>query len=239
MKATAFLKDLFSRFVKSKWAWIALAYWLAHSVSYFVFALVIGKIPDSEVLLIHSPLDDAIPFFEWFVFPYVTWYLLLFFVGVRAFALGKRAFLRFHLLAVPCMLVSMIFFLFQPNGLPLSIRPDFDALGRNNLATWAVKLIYLIDSPPRVVMPSMHCSVSAVIPAFYFMTPEFRGRYGLKAAVTALCVLIILATVFIKQHSVLDLFAGVGFGLAVTLAVRLGEWIHDRRAARRLVNEGE
>ena len=232
MKPSEYLADLFRRFLKSKWAWFAVAYWLAHSVSYFVFALIIGKIPDSEVLLIHSPLDDAIPFFEWFVFPYVSWYLLLFFMGVRSFALGKRAFLRFHLLAVPCMLVSMIFFLFEPNGLPLSIRPDFDSLGRSNFATWAVKLIYLIDSPPRVVMPSMHCSVSAVIPAFYFISPEFRGRCGLKIAVSVYCAAIILSTVFIKQHSVLDLFAGVGFGVAVALLVRIGEWIYDRRRAK-------
>ena len=222
-------RELTGRFVKNKWAWAAVVYWVVHSILYEVFVRVYGTFPPEKILLIHSPLDDRIPFLEWFVVPYVIWYLFVLAVAIRSFSMGNRALLRFHLLTVPCMLASMVFCLFVPNGLPLSIRPVFEELGRNNPAIWAVKLLYSIDSPPLVVMPSMHCSVATVLAGFYLISGEFRGRVKRKAAVGILSVLIVLSTVFIKQHSVLDLIFGVLLGAAVTLLVWLGETIYDRR----------
>ena len=71
--------------------------------------------------------------------------------------------------------------------------------------------------------------VATVLAGFYLISGEFRGRVKRKAAVGNLGVLIVLSTVFIKQHSVLDLIFGVLLGAAVTLLVWLGETIYDRR----------
>ena len=38
--------------------------------------------PSDPKYIIHSPLDDFIPFNEWFIFPYGSWFFLL--AGVTA-----------------------------------------------------------------------------------------------------------------------------------------------------------
>ena len=53
-------------------------YWVVYLVWFFWLDLTI-KDPK---YIIHSPLDDSIPFNEWFVFPYCSWFLLL--AGVTA-----------------------------------------------------------------------------------------------------------------------------------------------------------
>ena len=49
------------------------AYWVVYLVWFFWLDLTITD----PKYIIHSPIDDFIPFNEWFVFPYCSWFLLL------------------------------------------------------------------------------------------------------------------------------------------------------------------
>ena len=53
-------------------------YWVIYLIWFFWLDLTI----QNPKYIIHSPLDDMIPFNEWFVFPYCSWFLLL--AGVTA-----------------------------------------------------------------------------------------------------------------------------------------------------------
>ena len=48
--------------------------WLGYFALYF---LTENLIPHSRCYVVHSPLDEIIPFCEYFVIPYVGWYLLI------------------------------------------------------------------------------------------------------------------------------------------------------------------
>ena len=49
-------------------------------VGYFaLYVLTEGLIPAERCFVVHSRLDDLIPFCEWFVIPYVAWYGLIVF----------------------------------------------------------------------------------------------------------------------------------------------------------------
>ena len=68
-------KQLWSR--RRPHLWFQL-YWVVYLIWFFWLDLTI-KDPK---YIIHAPLDDRIPFNEWFIFPYCSWFVLL--AGVTA-----------------------------------------------------------------------------------------------------------------------------------------------------------
>lgn len=209
------------QYIKENKHCLLLLYWPVHTLWYELIRIFNAE---SEVWLIHSPLDDRIPFCEWFLIPYCIWYLYIAAVLLNALLRGgKREFLRSTSFAVGCMILPMIFCTLVPNGIPLSMRPDFDALGRENLLTKGVELLYASDSPPLSVMPSMHVSVSMALFCAVMTGESLKGKKLLKAASLILSLLICMSTVFIKQHSILDVFWGIVTAAVVFAAVTIAE----------------
>jgi membrane-associated phospholipid phosphatase len=184
---------------------------------------------DAQILIIESPLDAQIPFCEWFIIPYVSWYLCI--AGLTIFSVfkGKREFYRVNGLIIGCMVLPMIFCTLVPNGIDVAMRPNFETLGRENIATFFVKLIYAADSPPRNVMPSMHVSVSFAMFFAVLRSKFFKKNYIFKTFSGFWAVMIALSTVFIKQHSILDVFAGIGTAVLVFFIVTSAEKLYDKR----------
>lgn len=223
------MKKLIEFFKDKKYALILL-YWPIHFTWYELLRIIHPD--DNSVLIIESALDHKIPFCEWFVIPYYIWYFCIAAVTFYPLFKCKREFLRSSALIIGCMLLPMIFCTVCPNGIDIaSMRPDFDALGRDNFAIRLVQLIYKADTPARNVMPSMHVSVSwamlfAVLQSKIMLKkPIYRILAGI------LCISISLATVFIKQHSILDVFAGVGTALLVFVIVFISEKVYDKKKA--------
>ncbi len=207
---------------------LLLLYWPIHFIWYEILRV---SYADNDVLMIYSSLDDKIPFCEWFVIPYVFWYVYIAMVLIYSLVKGRREFLRADLLLTGCMVLPMIFCTVVPNGIELSMRPDFDTLGRSNWAIELVKSIYAADFPPRNVMPSMHVSVSWALMLAVLQSKPLKGKVILKSSAVIMSILISLATVFIKQHSVLDVFAGIATALSVFAIVFVAEKLHDKKSA--------
>ena len=49
------------------------AYWVVYLIWFFWLDLTVTD----PKYIIHSPVDDLIPFNEWFIFPYCSWFVLL------------------------------------------------------------------------------------------------------------------------------------------------------------------
>ena len=207
-------------YIKNNKHCLLLLYWPIHFLWYEIIRVVYA---DVSVLYIYSPLDDKIPFCEWFIIPYVFWYVYIALVLVYSLSRGKREFIRADLLLTGCMLLPMIFCTLVPNGIELSMRPDFNLLGRDNFAIDLVKSIYEADSPPRNVMPSMHVSVAWALMFAVLKSEGLKNRHALKIGAVVMSILISLSTVFIKQHSVLDVFAGIATAVLVLILVDLLE----------------
>lgn len=213
-------------YIKNNRYCLWLIYWPFHGLLYEAIRIITA---DSQVLMIESPLDAKIPFCEWFIIPYVSWYLCI--AGLTVFSVykGKREFYRVNGLIIGCMVLPMIFCTVVPNGISIAMRPDFDTLGRDNILISLVKLIYAADSPPRNVMPSMHVSVSFAMFFAVIKSKFFKKNYIFKAFSGIWAVMISLSTVFIKQHSILDVFAGIGTAVLVFIIVIVAEAVYDRR----------
>lgn len=172
---------------------------------YLLWYVWIEKRPMPDYYVIYTPLDDWIPFCEWFIIPYVMWYGYMLSVGLYLMTQDRGEFLRccvfvFGGLSL-CLLICTVF----PNG--QNLRPEI--FPRENLLTALIEGIYTADTNTNV-LPSMHVLGSMAIHTAVSRskTTVLRKR-GVRTASFVLCTLICLATVFIKQHSVLDGLAAI------------------------------
>ena len=157
----------------------------------------------------YCPLDDKIPFVRQFVFIYVLWYPLMAGMALWLLRRDRRAFLRYGWSVAAGLTLSIAIFFIWPSG--QNLRPA--ALPENDLASVLLRAIYAADTNTNV-LPSMHVvgTLAAVRAAF---EPECFDKKLPRWAVAALGLMINASTVLVKQHSLLDLLAGLALYLLI------------------------
>lgn len=172
-------------------------------VGYFsLYFLTENLIPRDTCYAVYSPLDDLIPFCEVFVVPYVLWYLLIVF-SLLYFALyNTDSFKKLMTFIIVTQVVAMAVYIIFPNRQDL--RPEF--FPRDNLFTDILGLIYSFDTSTNVC-PSLHVAYSVGI-ASVFLKEKDASR-ALKLIITVFCLLVCVSVAFVKQHSVVDIFAAI------------------------------
>ena len=151
---------------------------------------------------VRCSLDDRIPFTEGFLIPYFLWYFCM--IGVHLWLLIRNdpAYRQYSGYLVLTMSVSTLLFLLYPTCQDL--RPD--VFYRSNCLTDGVALLYRLDTNTNVC-PSEHVIGSA---GFFLAVTASSGtgsKHRVAAGVTAF--LTAVATVFLKQHSLIDVVAAV------------------------------
>lgn len=178
-----------------------------------MFSAVERLVPTTGYWVSYIPWDDAIPFCEYFAVFYCMWYVLLFTVGLYLLFQDEYNFRLFMYGIMIGFTACLVFCLLFPNGQDL--RPA--VFERRNFCTWLLGLIYHADTNTNV-MPSMHV-IGAMMCCFAVFHSEKLGRRGMRAGVILLTLLINVSTVFVKQHSLLDVFVGLGVSLLLYAAV--------------------
>lgn len=161
----------------------------------------------SPKFMVHVPLDDWIPFCEWFVIPYVLWYLYVFGGVVFFFFKEKASLVKMSEMIVAGMGVCLLIYMLFPNG--IDFRPT--VFPRDNPLTDLVGLLYQNDQPENV-FPSIHVLNSLAVHFAVHCSPLLRRHRWVEWVSLVLVVLICLSTVFIKQHSVMDVLGGAALG---------------------------
>lgn len=178
---------------------ILLVGWVVYFAMYF---LTENLIPVENCHVMHCALDDIIPFCEWFVLPYVFWYLLIVF-SLGYFALYDiDSFKKLQTFIIITQAVAMIIYIVYPSC--QNLRPA--EFPRDNILTDCVGLLYAFDTNTGVC-PSLHCAYSIGIASVWLKAPNVK--WYSKALITVFCALICLSTMFIKQHSAIDFFAAI------------------------------
>ena len=153
--------------------------------------------------VIHTPIDDRIPFCEYFIIPYVIWYFYIAFTLIYFMFNGTDEFFRALIMLYTGMTVFLVFSTLYPTGHLL--RPH--EFPRQNFCTAMVRFLYKIDTSTNIV-PSIHVFNS--VGCYIAITKNRRlhanpwAHYGFMA----LTVLIVMSTVFLKQHSFVDVVTG-------------------------------
>lgn len=181
------------------WPFYGIAFYIAEKCPGFVEKISITE-PFIEV---HCGLDDMIPFCELFLIPYLFWFVLL--VGMHAYTLllDVSAFKKMMLfIMISYTTTVVIYYLFPTEQL---LRPE--VFPRDNFLTRFMSDFYAYDTNTNVC-PSLH--VIGTWAAVYgaFKTERFRKK-GWVCAFLIVGVLICLSTVFLKQHSVIDVILAI------------------------------
>ena len=144
---------------KYKHAWPLLYVFIYMPWFILLETLIPADYPGLHIL--HCPLDDIIPFCEWFVIPYLLWFLYIPAVFVFLFYHSKNEFYRICAYEFTGMTIALLVCTFYPNGLNLRLTD----MGRDNILVQLVNFLYTNDTPTNVC-PSIH--VFATISALMF-----------------------------------------------------------------------
>ncbi len=181
--------------------------WPAYIVTYVLTEKFIsGPFHD-----IYCSLDVKIPFCEFFVIPYVLWYAMLAFVGLYTLFFDVPSFRKFHKFLIIACVITFTFYIIFPNE--QNLRPNLDGYARDNICVDIMRSLYKNDTNTNV-FPSVHVIFSLGMLFTMWDSKHFSGWLS-RTIVTLLALLVCLATVFLKQHSLLDLLAGAALAFAL------------------------
>lgn len=141
------------------------------------------------------PFEDKIPFMPYFIIFYLSTYVLAVFpyFFVKNIADYRNAALAYLVV----IFISSIVYLIYPVK---TIRPEFVA---DNIFLKMVAMLYAIAKPYNL-FPSMHVSLSALAAIICFKYNKKLGYW-----LIFWLIMIILSTLFVKQHYIIDLIAAL------------------------------
>ena len=149
------------------------------------------------VLHLRTPLDDALPLIPLFVIPYDSLEPLIYFSLIVFLVFRTRIFQSAALSLIVAMLVSYAVYFFLQTEVLRPVVSGSDTLSR------MIRDVYAGDNPYND-FPSLHTSLSTIIAIAWWRTDR---RLGIVAG--AWTALIVASTVFVKQHYVADVAAGL------------------------------
>ena len=158
--------------------------------------------------VIHFPLDQLIPFCEYFIIPYFLWFLYIAAVFIWLFFRDRENFYKYIVFLYTGMTIFLIASAVYPNGHLL--RPaKFD---RDNIFIRMVCFLYQADTSTNI-LPSIHVFNSIAAHMAVVHTPGLAKNKWTVRGSRLLAVSIILSTVFLKQHSCVDVICGILLGM--------------------------
>lgn len=172
--------------------------------------------PDlSTIHIMHCSLDDVIPFCEYFIIPYISWFLYIAVACMLVLLKGTDSeYVKLGISLILGMSLSLTICMIYPNG--LNLRPD--EFPRQNIFSHLVSLIYSSDTSTNV-FPSIHVFNSLAIHISISKLKALENYKWVKNSSLILCILICLSTVFLKQHSVLDVLGATILTLVLYIAI--------------------
>ncbi len=153
------------------------------------------KIIQESPNLIGSSIDNHIPFIEYFVYFYVIWYVMLIVVPYMFYKDDKILLKKYLTIYFVSATISNIIFILYPTTIERAVFIP------NTFSKNIVDIVYFFDVPVLNCLPSMHCVASFI---FIFIAIESRLKNQVKAWIISLSSLVVLSTLFIKQHVLYD-----------------------------------
>lgn len=174
--------------------------------------------PDARILI--TFIDKLIPFNKYFIIFYVTWYgyVALFLIYFCIF--DKEDYWKLLITLNLGMIIAYIIFYFFPTTVP---RPE---LSGNDIFTRLVRAIYGNDLPFNC-FPSIHV-INTLLVQLYVTINRNVNKY-IKIICNIVGILIILSTMFIKQHVFLD---AVSAAIIVYLLYLLMKYLLDYKGLK-------
>lgn len=200
--------------------------WLLLVIPTLGYVYVLINQDTQAVKMLYTDLDQAIPFNKWFIIPYAIWMPFLYLTLIYYFLKDRKLYFRTLLAYVISVLLCYAIYSVFQTTVPRAELAGTDMLSR------LVLFVYTNDAPFNC-FPSIHCLTSYLL---------FRAASKSKAVsrwmtiwIGVIAWSIIVSTLFVKQHVVMDVFAGVMLGHVVfslvssLMGARSGTIVNERQ----------
>lgn len=177
------------------------------------------KFTPAEVSLIGNSIDNKIPFISVFVYPYILWYLMLVIVPYLFYRYSEKDFNKYYITTFISVIVVSLIYVFYPTTIN---RAAIDA---TTVSGYIVKLIYTVDTPILNCFPSMHCLISFIF--IYVSLNTRKMPKWLKLGIIILSILVIVSTLFIKQHVLVDVISAFAISIVIYTIVKFSKYLKD------------
>lgn len=177
-----------------------------------VFSLIIPIIsviypilntPSVRSVVMHTFIDDLIPFNAFFVVPYMLWYAYVAWFLLYLCIVDKDNYFKLLACLAIGMLISYGVFYLYPSHVPRPIIIKKDVFSQ------MVAFIYQRDNPYNC-FPSIHV-LNSLLVAMYVNSSD-KVSITVKITCSVLATLIIMSTLFIKQHYFVDTIGAIFLG---------------------------
>lgn len=210
-------------FCKYKHAWL-----LSYAFIYTPWFMYLEKTVTKDFYVIHTRLDDFIPFSEYFILPYLLWFAYVACTVLFFFFTNKQDYYRLCAYLFIGMTISLLICTVFPNGTDLrnAIDPN------KNLFSRLVYLLRKADTPTNI-FPSIH-TFNSIAVHIAIMHSESLRRYPIvRIASFILMIAICMATVVLKQHSIVDVIGAVALAYILYPFIYHTEYAKSRRKVAR------
>ncbi len=187
---------------------------LIYGVIYLSWFAHLENTVTKDYTIIHTFIDDYIPFCEIFVIPYFLWFIYVAVTVMFFFFTDRDDYYRTCAFLFTGMTVFLIISTLFPNGHDLRLTQ----MPRDNIFTHMVEGLWATDTSTNL-WPSIHVYNSLGAHFAIMRSERLANKKGIRIGSLVLCVSIILSTMFIKQHSVFDVITGIIMALIMYLVV--------------------
>lgn len=155
---------------------------------------------NKDALILITPIDNIFQFNKYFIVFYISWYAYVAIFVLYLCIFDKNAYYRVLSCLIFGMLSSYAIYYFFPTTVP---RPT---LIGDDFFTNLVRFIYNRDLPYNC-LPSIHVLNTILVDIYINITKGVN--HTLKIICRVMGTLIILSTMFVKQHVFLDVVAAL------------------------------
>lgn len=173
---------------------------IAFLVIYQSLLYLISKLTPIKATILTSTIDSRIPFISYFIYFYILWYVMLFIVPYLLYKSDKEIFKKYFVSTFISITIAGLIYILFPTSI---VRASINGSGISN---FIVKFIYLIDTPVMNCFPSMHCIISFLFIFSVIGCRNLSNKY--KWVISILSCLIVISTLLVKQHVVVDVISG-------------------------------
>lgn len=176
---------------------------------YMLGFVLLENVTSSRMIYTDTWIDQFIPFNEYFVIPYLLWFVFivggfLYFLFIDSDGFHRTCFYLFSGMYI-CLIIYLIF----PNGQNLRVQLDYQ-----NIFQDMIGFLYTVDTPTNVC-PSIHVYNSIMMLVSLMKSSIFNQNKVLTICTAILAVLICLSTVMIKQHAFVDIVAAIVLSMII------------------------
>lgn len=182
-----------------KHAWI-----LLYAFLYIPWFSYLERTVTRDYYVIHTRLDDFIPFHEFFIIPYLAWFFYVSGVILYFFFKSKQDYYRLCIYLFTGMTLSLIVCTVFHNGTDL--RPVVDP--EKNICSKLVACLHAADTSTNI-FPSIHAYNSIVVHLSIIKSEAFKNRRFFRLLSLIMAVSICVSTVCLKQHSIVDVMGAM------------------------------